>query len=56
MGHHENLMKKITVVLESRDYKDSVTIFRFPISNHKKYYTFKQKKFQNLAQFGDLGI
>ena len=45
------------MVLESLDYEDSATIFGFPVSNHKKGITFlNKKKFQNLVQFGDLGI
>ena len=28
--------KNVHVVLETRDYEDSATIFGFPVSNHKK--------------------
>ena len=45
------------MVLDTRDIDDSYTIFRFPVSTHKKTATLLKKLRPELDQFGgSLGL
>ena len=47
----------LKVVLDTRDNEDSSTMFRFPVSTHKKSDALLKKLVRNLDQFGgSLGL
>ena len=46
----------VQVVLNTRDIKDSATIFGFPVSIHKKSNALFKKFHPKLDEFGDLAI